>query len=282
MFPQLPFKRFHGMLKSLTGSNLRFALDSISYFEGILVLLAPYMGSVIHPSCKTLLPWITESALKSSTSWYHDWSTYPPPNVPPNRNMDLIAGLTKGNQNQRLISPDHKVGYFWGGSTLERGVGWPVIMIYRKQSTSHDIMHLQPSHTTADPTSSIHWVNFLMFQPIRLWLCWNSKVSSLFLGGVNETKCPEFTFVPFPKLKELGGTNCLHDHHLCWNSFLFSTPPPRLLGKQETIVHFHLSKKRNSRFVLALSDFPFQSRSCNAVFPNPFQIPTRTSWIKYV
>ena len=40
-------------------------------------------------------------------------SNQPPPNLPPRRNMDLIAGLIKGNQpivNEPLVWP-----YFWGG-----------------------------------------------------------------------------------------------------------------------------------------------------------------------
>ena len=40
--------------------------------------------------------------------------TYPP------RNKGLIAGLIKGNQ--RLMSPDHKAGYFFGGGYVWGGL----------------------------------------------------------------------------------------------------------------------------------------------------------------
>ena len=41
-----------------------------------------------------------------------------PPKLPPPENKALIAGLIK--ENQRLIVPDHKAGYFLGG---KRGIG---------------------------------------------------------------------------------------------------------------------------------------------------------------
>ena len=43
-----------------------------------------------------------------------------PPNVPLPRHKGLIAGLIKGNQ--RLRSPDHKAGYFWGGYVARGGL----------------------------------------------------------------------------------------------------------------------------------------------------------------
>ena len=41
-------------------------------------------------------------------------STYPPRATSPPENKGLIAGLIKGKH--WLISPDHKAGYFWGGT----------------------------------------------------------------------------------------------------------------------------------------------------------------------
>ena len=62
----------------------------------------------------------------STLNFSHGWSTGAcPGHVPLPRNKGLIAGLIKGNQ--WLISPDHKAGYFWGG-TWPGGVGWPAMI----------------------------------------------------------------------------------------------------------------------------------------------------------
>ena len=61
-------------------------------------------------------------------------ATYPPPE---------IAGLIKGNQ--WLISPDHKAGYFWGG-TWSGGVGWPAMML-----------NFGGVKTTIAPMIGVHW-----------------------------------------------------------------------------------------------------------------------------
>ena len=62
---------------------------------------------------------------------------------PPQFNNGLIAGLIKGNQ-WVFISPDHKAGYSWGGTS--GGVGLPVMrpIVYKKiQSTTNpEVTHV--------------------------------------------------------------------------------------------------------------------------------------------
>ena len=77
---------------------------------------------------QTALDQLHAADLEKKNGDYHGYSTNPPrATYPPQIHKGLIAGLIKGKQ-WVFISPDHKAGYFWGG-TLGGGIFFCIIWV---------------------------------------------------------------------------------------------------------------------------------------------------------